>query len=187
MRKFLVSGVMIDDEYEDTIVGMPQGGNISPLLANIMLNELDKELEARGLDFVRYADDLIIMVGSRQAADRVMKSVTRFIEERLGLKVNAEKSKVDKPKGIKYLGFGFYFDSFAKAYKARPHPKAVAKFKAQMSERKLTNFHSGAFSAHGGVSASYLNRWNVPCREPWQRRGRRGHPEALPRCVVRWG
>ena len=76
------------------------------------------------------------MVGSRQAADRVMKSVTRFIEEKLGLKVNAEKSKVDKPKGIKYLGFGFYFDSFAKAYKARPHPKAVAKFKAQM--KKLT-------------------------------------------------
>ena len=136
VRKFLVSGVMIDDEYEDTIVGTPQGGNISPLLANIMLNELDKELEARGLDFVRYADDLIIMVGSRQAADRVMKSVTRFIEEKLGLKVNAEKSKVDKPKGIKYLGFGFYFDSFAKAYKARPHPKAAAKFKAQM--KKLT-------------------------------------------------
>lgn len=79
-----------------------------------MLNELDKELEARGLDFVRYADDLIIMVGSRQAAERVMKSVTRFIENKLGLKVNAEKSKVDKPKGIKYLGFRFYYDSFAK-------------------------------------------------------------------------
>ena len=146
VRKFLVSGVMIDDEYEDTIVGTPQGGNISPLLANIMLNELDKELEARGLDFVRYADDLIIMVGSRQAADRVMKSVTRFIEERLGLKVNAEKSKVDKPKGVKYLGFGFYFDSFAKAYKARPHPKAIAKFKAQM--KKLT-------CRSWGVSNSY--------------------------------
>ncbi len=66
-----------------------------------MLNELDKELEARRLDFVRYADDLIIMVGSRQAAERVMKSVARFIEEKLGLKVNAEKSRVDKPKGIK--------------------------------------------------------------------------------------
>ena len=87
VRKFLVSGVMIDNEYEDTIVGTPQGGNISPLLANIMLiNELDKELEARGLDFVRYADDLIIMVGSKQAAERVMKSVTRFIENKLGLK-----------------------------------------------------------------------------------------------------
>lgn len=136
VRKFLVSGVMIDDEYEDTVVGTPQGGNISPLLANIMLNELDKEIEQRGLDFVRYADDLIIMVGSRQAAERVMKSITRFVEEKLGLKVNAEKSKVDKPKGIKYLGFGFYFDSFAKAYKARPHAKSVAKFKAAM--RKLT-------------------------------------------------
>ena len=146
VRKFLASGVMIDDEYEDTIVGTPQGGNISPLMANIMLNELDKELEARGLDFVRYADDLIIMVGSRQAADRVMKSVTRFIEEKLGLKVNAEKSKVDKPKGIKYLGFGFYFDSFAKVYKAKPHPKAVAKFKAQM--KKLTG-------RSWGVSNSY--------------------------------
>lgn len=146
VRKFLVSGVMIDDEYEDTIIGTPQGGNISPLLANIMLNELDKELEARGLDFVRYADDLIIMVGSRQAAERVMKSVARFIEERLGLKVNAEKSKVDKPKGIKYLGFGFYFDPFAKAYKAKPHPKAVAKFKVQM--KKLTG-------RSWGVSNSY--------------------------------
>ena len=146
VRKFLVSGVMIDDEYEDTIVGTPQGGNISPLLANIMLNELDKELEARGLSFVRYADDLIIMVGSRQAADRVMKSVTRFIEEKLGLKVNAEKSKVDKPKGIKYLGFGFYFDSFAKAYKARPHQKAVAKFKAQMN--KLTCRSWGVSNAY---------------------------------------
>ena len=134
VRKFLVSGVMIDDEYEDTVIGTPQGGNISPLLANIMLNELDKELEERGLDFVRYADDLIIMVGSRQAAERVMRSVTRYIEERLGLKVNAEKSRVDKPKGIKYLGFGFYYDSFAKGYKARPHPKAAAKFKAQMKK-----------------------------------------------------
>ena len=61
--------------------------------------------------------------------------MTRFIEEKLGLKVNAEKSKVDKPKGIKYLGFGFYYDTSAKGYKARPHPKAVAKFKAQMKKK----------------------------------------------------
>ena len=138
--------MMIDDEYEDTIVGTPQGGNISPLLANVMLNELDKELGARGLDFVRYADDLIIMVGSKKAAERVMKSVSRYIEEKLGLKVNAEKSKVDKPQGIKYLGFGFYYDRYAKGYKARPHPKAVAKFKAQM--KKLT-------CRSWGVSNSY--------------------------------
>ena len=134
VRKFLVSGIMIGDEYEDSIIGTPQGGNISPLLANIMLNELDKELEARGLNFVRYADDCIIMVGSKQAADRVMKSVTRYIEEKLGLKVNVTKSKVDKPKGIKYLGFGFYYDSFAKEYRAKPHEKSVAKFKVRMKE-----------------------------------------------------
>ena len=156
VRKFLVSGVMIDDEYEDTIIGTPQGGNISPLLANIMLNELDKELEARGLDFVRYADDLIIMVGSRQAADRVMKSVTRFIEEKLGLKVNADKSKVDKPNGIKYLGFGFYFDPLAKAYKARPHPKAVAKFKARM--KKLTCRSWGVSNAYKVYKLNQLIR-----------------------------
>ena len=121
-----------------------------------MLNELDKELEARGLDFVRYADDLIIMVGSRQAADRVMKSVSRYIEEKLGLKVNAEKSKVDKPKGIKYLGFGFYYDSFAKGYKARPHPKAVAKFRAQM--KKLTCRSWGISNAHKVLKLNQLIR-----------------------------
>ncbi|MDL2249627.1 group II intron reverse transcriptase/maturase [Lachnospiraceae bacterium OttesenSCG-928-J05] len=134
IRKFLVSGIMIDDEYEDSVIGTPQGGNLSPLLSNIMLNELDKEMEQRGLDFVRYADDSIIMVGSELAANRVMKSISRYIEEKLGLKVNVAKSKVDKPKGIKYLGFGFYYDSFAKQYKARPHAKSVARFKARMKQ-----------------------------------------------------
>ena len=134
VRKFLVSGIMVDGEYEDSIIGTPQGGNLSPLLANIMLNELDREMEARGLDFVRYADDCIIMVGSRQAAERVMRSTTRYIEEKLGLKVNASKSKIDKPKGIKYLGFGFYYDTFAKEYRAKPHTRSVEKFKAKMKE-----------------------------------------------------
>jgi group II intron reverse transcriptase/maturase len=134
IRKFLVSGIMVDDEYEESIIGTPQGGNLSPLLANIMLNELDKEMEARGLNFVRYADDCIIMVGSRMAADRVMQSITKYIEQKLMLKVNVTKSKVDKPQGIKYLGFGFYYDSRAKEYRARPHAKAVAKFKAKMKE-----------------------------------------------------
>ena len=96
------------------------------------------------------------MVGSRQAADRIMKSVTRYIEEKLGLKVNAEKSKVDKPKGIKYLGFGFYFDPFAKAYKARPHPKAVARFKAQM--KKLTCRSWGVSNAYKVVKLNQLIR-----------------------------
>lgn len=91
VRKFLVSGIMIDNEYEESIIGTPQGGNISPLLENIMLNELDREMEARGFDFVRYADDCIIMVGSGMAANRVMKSISRFIEEKLGLRVNATR------------------------------------------------------------------------------------------------
>ena len=136
IRKYLVSGIMIDDEYEDSIVGTPQGGNLSPLLANIMLNELDKEMEKRGLNFVRYADDCIIMVGSEMSANRVMRNISRFIEEKLGLKVNMTKSKVDRPSGLKYLGFGFFKDSKAHQYKARPHAVSVAKFKHKM--RKLT-------------------------------------------------
>lgn len=119
---------------EDSIVGTPQGGNLSPLLANIMLNELDKEMEKRGLNFVRYADDCIIMVGSEMSANRVMRNISRFIEEKLGLKVNMTKSKVDRPSGLKYLGFGFYFDSRAHQFKAKPHAKSVAKFKKRMKE-----------------------------------------------------
>src|SRR5690625_4604940 len=97
IRKFLVSGVQIDEEYKETVIGTPQGGNLSPLLSNIMLNELDKELNLRGLRFVRYADDCIIMVKSEMAARRVMRSVTRFIEEKLGLVVNTTKSRITKP------------------------------------------------------------------------------------------
>ncbi len=134
VRKFLVSGIMVDDEYKESVIGTPQGGNLSPLLANIMLNELDKEMEKRGLNFVRYADDCIIMVGSEMSANRVMRNLTRFIEEKLGLKVNMTKSKVDRPQGLKYLGFGFYFDSHTHGYKARPHAKSVAKFKARMKQ-----------------------------------------------------
>ena len=134
VRKYLVSGIMIDDEYEGSVVGTPQGGNLSPLLANIMLNELDKEMEKRGLNFVRYADDSIIMVGSEMSANRVMRSISRFIEEKLGLKVNVTKSKVDRPQGLKYLGFGFYFDRSAQQYKAKPHAKSVMKFKKRMKE-----------------------------------------------------
>ncbi len=146
VRKFLVSGIMVDDEYEDSIVGTPQGGNLSPLLANIMLNELDKEMEQRGLNFVRYADDCIIMVGSEMSAKRVMRNLTRFIEEKLGLKVNMTKSKVDKPQGLKYLGFGFYFDSRTHQYKAKPHLKSVLKFKKRMKELTCRSW---------GVSNSY--------------------------------
>src|SRR5699024_12562040 len=94
IRKYLVSGVQIDDEYKETVIGTPQGGNLSPLLSNFMLNELDKELENRGLRFVRYADDCIIMVKSEMAARRVMRSVTKYIAGKLGPIVNTTNSKI---------------------------------------------------------------------------------------------
>jgi group II intron reverse transcriptase/maturase len=125
---------MVDDEYKESVIGTPQGGNLSPLLANIMLNELDKEMEQRGLYFVRYADDCIIMVGSEMSAKRVMRNLTKFIEEKLGLKVKMTKSKVDRPQGLKYLGFGFYFERNEHQFKAKPHAKSVAKFKARMKQ-----------------------------------------------------
>lgn len=107
--------------------GHHKGGNISPILSNIMLNELDKELERRGLQFVRYADDCVIFTKSRKSAERVMKNITKFIESKLRLKVNREKSKVDRPWKIKYLGFSFYL---AKGkIEIRVHPKSIAKFK----------------------------------------------------------
>lgn len=137
IRKFLVSGIMIDGEYKESIIGTPQGGNLSPLLSNVVLNELDKELEARELRFVRYADDCIILVHSSKAADRVMTNVSKFIENKLGLKVNMTKSKVSKPQEIKYLGFGFYKDRFSNTYKAKPHTKSVEKLKAKL--RLLTS------------------------------------------------
>ena len=117
--KYLRAGVMIDGVYEETDKGTPQGGNLSPLLSNIMLNELDKELEARKLHFVRYADDCVITVGSSAAANRVMHTVTSWIERKLGLKVNATKTKVTKPTQLKYLGFGFWKGT--DGWKARPH------------------------------------------------------------------
>ena len=108
--------------------------DLSPLLSNIMLNELDKELEARGLHFVRYADDCIITVASSAAANRVMHTVTSWIERKLSLKVNATKSKVTKPTRLKYLGFGFV--KMNGKWEARPHKDSINRFKRKL--KKLT-------------------------------------------------
>lgn len=142
IRKFLVSGVQIDEDYKETVIGTPQGGNLSPLLSNIMLNELDMELERRGLRFVRYADDCIIMVKSEMAARRVMRSVTRFIEEKLGLIVNASKTKVTRPNdpSMKFLGFGFFKDYQMDLYKAKPHQKSVENFKFKLKQLTRKNW-----------------------------------------------
>jgi len=108
IRRFLQSGVMVNGVVVTTEEGTPQGGPISPLLANILLDDLDKELEKRGHRFVRYADDSNIYVRSRRAGERVLDSVKSFLEERLKLKVNEAKSAVDRPWKRKFLGFSMY-------------------------------------------------------------------------------
>ena len=108
VRRILQGGVLVEGTYEETKIGTAQGSPISPLLANIYLNEFDKELMSRGLHFVRYADDCIICVKSEVAANRVMSSVTKWLTEHLRVEVNATKTKVARPKEIKYLGFSFF-------------------------------------------------------------------------------
>lgn len=107
IRAYLNAGVMIEGMKQETTEGTPQGGPLSPLLANILLDDLDKELTKRGLHFVRYADDCNIFVGSKRAGERVMESVIRFVEGKLRLKVNRDKSAVDRPWKRKFLGFTF--------------------------------------------------------------------------------
>ena len=136
IRKYLSAGVMENGIIKSSKVGTPQGGNLSPLLSNIMLNELDKELEARGLNFVRYADDCIILVKSEKAANRVLNSITKFIEKKLGLKVNAEKSKITRPTQTKYLGFSFWMSKGGK-WKPKPHIKSYQKLIRKL--KQLTN------------------------------------------------
>lgn len=138
IRKYLQAGVVINGQRHKTLDGTPQGGNLSPLLSNVVLNELDKELNKelnkRGLRFVCYADDCVITVGSEASAKRVVYSISRFIEKRLGLKVNMTKTKVTKPSNLKYLGFGFWKSS--EGWKSRPHKESVEKFKCKL--KRLT-------------------------------------------------
>ncbi len=137
VRKFMQAGVMEDGQLKPTKIGTPQGGNLSPLLSNIMLNELDRELERRGLNFVRYADDCIIVVRSEKAANRVMGSILKFIERKLDLRVNIEKSKVARPNEIKYLGFGFFKKN--NKWKPKPHFKSIQKFEQRLVQLTQRN------------------------------------------------
>jgi len=131
IRRYLEAGVMCDGVVRHAGEGTPQGGPLSPLLANIMLDDLDRELTARGLRFCRYADDLNIYVSSRRAGERVMASVRGFVEGRLGLKVNEQKSTVDRPWRCKFLGFSFYRN---KGTRVRIAPKALERFKDRVRE-----------------------------------------------------
>ena len=108
IHKYLKAGVMVNGIVQESNVGTPQGGPLSPLLSNIVLNELDKELEKRGHPFVRYADDCVIFCKTPRAAERVKESITNYIEKKLHLKVNREKTVACSVRDIKFLGHSFY-------------------------------------------------------------------------------
>lgn len=139
IRSYLRSGVMLDGVAVDTEEGTPQGGPLSPLLSNIVLDELDKELEKRGHKFVRYADDFMIYCRSLKAAERVRASITRFLTVKLKLVVNEDKSAVSRPWVRKYLGFT-YFQMCGQS-KIRIHAKSIKRFKDKV--RELTSRSRG--------------------------------------------
>lgn len=128
--KFLKSGIMEGNIFTSSKVGAPQGGNLSPILSNVYLNQLDKEIERRGHKFVRYADDFCIYVKSKRAGDRVLESVTKFLETDMKLTVNCKKSKVGSPTKMKFLGFCIH--STAKEVRCRPDKSAKKKFKSKL-------------------------------------------------------
>jgi RNA-directed DNA polymerase len=156
IRNFLTAGVMIGGLVESTEEGAPQGGPLSPLLSNIVLDELDKELERRGLRFVRYADDFIIFIRSKRAAVRVMEGISRFITRKLKLKVNQEKSKITHPWWMCFLGFSF--TSKRGDTRIRIHSKSIKRLKERV--RELTDRNCGR-SIHQIIFQlnQYLRGW----------------------------
>jgi RNA-directed DNA polymerase len=150
--RYLRAGVMIDGRRQDTVRGVPQGGPLSPLLANILLDNLDKELERRGHRFARYADDFVILVRSRRAGERVMASICRFLSTTLKLTINREKSTVASTNEITFLGFAF------KGSTIRWSNKAFVRFKQRLKE--LTGRSWGVSMAHRLFKlAQYLRGW----------------------------
>ena len=138
IHKYLNAGIVANGLFERSETGVPQGGPLSPLLSNIMLNELDRELERRGHRFVRYADDCMIFCKSRKSAERTLRNILPYIEGKLFLKVNREKTGVAHISKVKYLGYGFYM---YKGCRFRVHPKSVKKMKKHLKE--LTDRHNG--------------------------------------------
>jgi group II intron reverse transcriptase/maturase len=139
IHRFLRAGVVVCGKFDETELGVPQGGPLSPLLSNILLNELDHELERRGHRFVRFADDMVILCKSKRAAQRTLENITPFIEKKLFLKVNREKTTVSYVKGVKFLGFSFRMTKTGAALYV--HPKSAVKLKAKI--KKLTSRSNG--------------------------------------------
>jgi RNA-directed DNA polymerase len=132
IHKYLMAGAMNKGKFEETELGLVQGGNISPLCSNIMLNELDRELERRGIKFVRYADDMLLFAKTKRSAQRMLEHILPYIEGKLRLKVNREKTVVAYIGKIKFLGYGFYPSK--DGIKLRIHAKSVSKMKARIKE-----------------------------------------------------
>lgn len=152
IARYLRAGFIDNQLFQETREGVPQGGPLSPLLANIMLDPLDKELEKRGHLFARYADDFIILVKSQRAGERVLKSITRFIEHRLSLVISTDKSQVVSVNESKFLGFTF------KNGRIKWHPKALLKFKQRI--RQLTNRNWGVSMRYQLFKTSqYIAGW----------------------------
>lgn len=139
IHKYLNAGVVVRNKFEPTVVGVPQGGPLSPLLSNVMLNELDKEIENRGHRFVRYADDMVILCKSKRSSERTLRNLLPYIEGKLFLKVNTEKTSVAQISKIKFLGYSFY--RYKGECQLRVHPKSVLKMRAKLKE--LTSRSNG--------------------------------------------
>ncbi len=132
INRYLKAGVITNNKFEETNIGLAQGGNISPLCSNIMLNELDKELERRGIKFVRYADDMLLFAKCKRSAERILTNILPYIEKKLKLRVNREKTSVSYIGKIKFLGYGFYPSKTG--IKARVHTKSISKMKAKVKD-----------------------------------------------------
>ena len=157
IAKYLRAGVILKtkrdkNHFVESREGVPQGGPLSPLLANIMLDPLDKELERRGHKFARYADDFTILVKSKRAGERILNSISNYLERRLKLIVNSDKSRVVKTSESKFLGFTF------RSGRIQIHPKTLHRFKEQV--RRLTNRNWGVSMRYQLFKTSqYLRGW----------------------------
>lgn len=152
IARYLRAGFIDNQFFHETREGVPQGGPLSPLLANIMLDPLDKELEKRGHPFARYADDFMILVKSQRAGERVLKSITGYLESRLRLVIDTEKSQVVSASESKFLGFTF------KSGRIKWHAKTLHKFKQRI--RQLTNRNWGVSMQYQLFKTSqYISGW----------------------------
>jgi len=156
IHKYLNAGVVLHNKFEETRIGVPQGGPLSPLLSNVMLNELDKELERRGHRFVRYADDLVILCKSKRSAERTLANIVPYIEEKLFLRVNREKTATAYISKVKFLGYSFYVSKGEG--RLRVHPKSIAKMKERI--RKLTSRSNGwGYERRKEALRQYITGW----------------------------